>query len=84
MTICFTDPDEDPLFAASLEDASEEESEEEDDADSRISASEFEGDLKDIPKHMLFGKEECGAIFCLASDKGAFVRVCGCKATECN
>jgi hypothetical protein len=84
MTIYFTDPDEEPLFAASVEDTSTEDNKEEEDVQSRILASEFDGDLTDIPKHMLFGKEEYGAIFCLASDKGAFVRVCACKATDCN
>jgi hypothetical protein len=33
-----------------------------DDAHSRISASNFKGDLSDIPKCMLFRMEECVAI----------------------
>jgi viroplasmin and RNaseH domain-containing protein len=85
MPICFTDPEE-PLYVTTVEDGleSDEAEDEEDDANSRVSASDFEGDLKDIPKRMLFGVEECGAIFSLPSDHGKLVRICGCKAAECN
>ena len=85
MPICFTDPEE-PLYVTTVDDDNEsnEAEDEEDDANSRVSASDFEGNLSDIPKRMLFGLEECGAIFVLSSDHGKFVRICGCKAQECH
>ncbi len=85
MPICFTDPEE-PLFVSTVEDNDEsvEDDDDDDDVESRISASDFEGNLSDIPKRMLFGLEECGAIFVLPSDNGAYVRICGCKANDCH
>jgi viroplasmin and RNaseH domain-containing protein len=85
MPICFTDPEE-PLYVSTVEDNDEsvEDDDDDDDVESRISASDFEGNLSDIPKRMLFGMEECGAIFVLPSDNGAFVRICGCKAKDCH
>ncbi len=55
----------------------------EEDDESQISASDFEGDLDKVPIRMMFGPEECGAIFSLPSDKGMFFRVCGCKLDKC-
>jgi hypothetical protein len=68
-------------MTAKGDDESDKENKDEDDANLCISASEFKGDLSDIPKHMLFEMEECGAIFCLPSDKGEYVHICGYKAT---
>jgi hypothetical protein len=44
------------------------------------SASEFDGDLTELPERMLFGGEEYGAIFHLPSDKGAFFKVYSCSS----
>jgi hypothetical protein len=41
------------------------------------SASEYEGDLKDMPYEMLFGLKECRVKFTQPIDKGTFIRVCG-------
>ena len=87
MPICFTDPEDPLLVSTAAEDndsAYEEGYEDDDDARSHVSASDFEGNLSDIPKRMLFGMEECRAIFVLPSDHGAFVRICGCKAQDCH
>jgi viroplasmin and RNaseH domain-containing protein len=85
MPICFTDPEDEPIFATTVyeDHDSEEENEGDDDANSRASASEFGGDLSTIPKRMMFGMEECRAIFSFSSDNGAFMRVCGCNANSC-
>jgi viroplasmin and RNaseH domain-containing protein len=84
MPISFTEPENEPILAATeYDEESEEENEEDDDADSRVSASEFDGDLSTIPKRMMFGEDECGAIFSLSSDNGAFMRVCGCNINSC-
>jgi hypothetical protein len=87
MPICFTDPEE-PLHVSTVaedNDSFDEEGyEDDDDARSHVSASDFDGNLSDIPKRMLFGMEECRAIFALPSDHGAFVRICGCKAQDCH
>ena len=81
MPISFTNHEDDTPVAETVDDFSEEESEGDD--ESQISASDFEGDLATIPLRMMFGPEECGAIFSLSSDKGAFFRVCGCKVEKC-
>ncbi len=62
---------------------SEDEDEEHGDDESRVSASEYGGDLAALPDRMLFGEEECRAIFGLSSDKEAFLRVCGCNLAAC-
>jgi hypothetical protein len=41
------------------------------------SASEYEGDLKEMPYKMLFGYKECRVKFTQPIDKGTFVLVCG-------
>ena len=84
MTISFTNQEEDPPAVETIDDLFE--SEDEDDPgedESRVSASEFDGDLAELPDRMLFGEEECGAIFGLPSDKGTFLRVCGCSVATC-
>jgi hypothetical protein len=85
MPISFTDPENEPIFATTVyeDNDSKGDDEEDDDAQSRVSALEYDGDLTTIPKLMMFGVEECGAIFSLASDNGAFMRVCGCNVKSC-
>ena len=85
MPISFTNQEEDFPYVETVTDAieSEDEDDEHGDEDSRVSASEFDGDLAALPDRMLFGTEECGAIFGLSSDKGAFLRVCGCNLATC-
>ena len=84
MPISFTNPEDDPPMVETVEALSDEESEDDPgDDESQISASDFEGELGKIPVRMMFGAEECGAIFSLPSDKGAFFRVCGCRIDKC-
>jgi hypothetical protein len=83
MHICFTDLEDESLFVTTAVDDDpdrDKENEEDDNANSRVSASVFEGDLSAIPKRIMLGVEECGAICSLLSDKGSFICVCGCKA----
>jgi hypothetical protein len=85
MPISFTNQDDEPPIVETVEDSFE--SDEDDDPGdeaSQVSASEYGGDLDDIPIRMMFGAEECGAIFSLASDQGAFFRICGCRLAKCN
>jgi hypothetical protein len=81
MPISFANQEEDPPAVETIDDLFESEDEDKDhgDNDSRVSASEFDGGLAALPDRMLFGEEECGAIFALSSDKGTFLRVCGCS-----
>jgi hypothetical protein len=84
MPISFTNQDDEPPIVETAEDSFDsEEDEDTGDEESQVSASEYEGDLSDIPVRMMFGTEECGAIFSLPSDKGAFFRVCGCRLEGC-
>ena len=84
MPISFTNPENDPPVVETVEAVSNEDYEEDQgDDESQISASDFEGDLGTIPVRMMFGPEECGAIFSLPSDKGSFFRVCGCRLDKC-
>jgi hypothetical protein len=48
-----------------------------------VPASEYEGDLKEMPYKMLFGFKECRVKFTQPVDKKAFVRVCGKKYGTC-
>ena len=64
MPISFTNHEDEPPVAETVESLSKEESEEDD--ESQISASDFEGDLDKVPIRMMFGPEECGAIFSLS------------------
>ncbi len=84
MPISFTNQDDEPPIVETAEDSFDSEEEEDTgDEESQVSASEYEGDLSDIPVRMMFGAEECGAIFSLPSDQGAFFRVCGCRLEGC-
>jgi hypothetical protein len=60
-----TDPENEPIFTTTVyeDDNSEEADKEDDDAQSRVSASEFEGDLTTIPKQMMFGGKKNGGPF---------------------
>jgi hypothetical protein len=91
MPLSFSTEPEEPLLVedaseeeqVEFEAAFEEEEEEMGDEKSITSASEFEGDLGELPERMLFGELECRAVFTLKSDNGSFHRVCGCRATDC-
>ena len=84
MPISFTNQDNEPPIVETAEESfGSNEEEDAGDEESQVSASDYEGDLSDIPIRMMFGVEECGAIFNLASDKGAFFRVCGCRLEGC-
>jgi hypothetical protein len=84
MPISFTNQDDEPPIVESVElSFGSDEEDDPGDEESQVSASDYEGDLSDIPIRMMFGSEECGAIFSLTSDKGAFFRVCGCRLTKC-
>jgi viroplasmin and RNaseH domain-containing protein len=84
MPISFTNQDDEPPLVETAGDSlSSEEEEDTGEEESQVSASEYEGNLSDIPVRMMFGSEECGAIFSLHSDKGAFFRVCGCRLEGC-
>jgi hypothetical protein len=85
MPISFTNQEEGFPYVETVTDAigSQDGDKEHKDDESRVSASEFDGDLGDLPDRILFGEEECGAIFCLPFDKEAFLRVCGCSLDTC-
>jgi hypothetical protein len=80
MPICFTDPEDKPILATTVyedQDSKEEDKKDDDTKNCRVSSSESEGNLSTIPKWMVFGMDECGAIFSLPLvDNGAFMRVC--------
>jgi hypothetical protein len=71
MPISFANQEEDPPAVETVDDLFESEDEDKD------------RDLAALPDRMLFGEEECGAIFALSSDKGTFLRVCGCSLATC-
>lgn len=85
MPISFTNREDDPPVVETVEALSDDEYEEDyqGEDESQVSASDFDGDLNEIPLRMMFGTAECGAIFSLPSDKGAFLRVCGCNLERC-
>jgi hypothetical protein len=62
---------------------SDEDEDEVSETGTEASASDFAGNLLEVPDMMFFGEKECRAIFLMPSDQGVFQRVCGCRMGEC-
>jgi hypothetical protein len=79
MTILFREPE--PTFVETV--ASDSEGEHFSDTGTEASISDYEGDVKLAPKTGYFALMTCRFIFQQASDKGEFIRVCGCVGNSC-